>query len=202
MAYSLAKIDIRELKSNQPAGVQSFELILGLIPVLVEGYTQISNNTEPSAGQWSYFTTIKTLKINNSSLQSEQYVNYSLLLSNKNSASYALDPTDTLATKYIWPPYLKKAPTVIESAKNILAGLISYNSLTINIQSGEAVPVRQFFGSNFSIMNQNFKMWRIPEDGVIYPVYTGIGTEVKFSSNQVTYTCSPKIKLLDEDVDF
>ena len=198
MAYSLAKIDIRELKANQPVGVQTFELILGLIPIEVEGYTQIADNTEPAADEWSYFPKIKTLKINNSVLQAEQYLKYSLLVSNKNSASYALDPTNAVATKYIWPPYLKSAPTVTESGKNILEGIITYNSISIDIQTSTETKTANYFGSNFSIMNQDFSLFRITNAGTITKLYTGIGTGVSASSNSIKISTKPKIQLLDE----
>ena len=198
MAYSLAKIDIRELKANQPVGVQTFELILGLIPIEVEGYTQIADSTEPAADEWSYFPKIKTLKINNSVLQAEQYLKYSLLVSNKNSASYALDPTNAVATKYIWPPYLKSAPTVTESGKNILEGIITYNSISIDIQTSTDTKTANYFGSNFSIMNQDFSLFRITNTGTITKLYTGIGTGVSASSTSIKIETKPKIQLLDE----
>lgn len=197
MAYTLAKIDIREIKENQPTGVNTYQLEPGLIPITVEGYSQIADSTEPLIDEWSYFPTEKQLKINNDGVQANQYIDYSLLCSNKNSANYPLDPLG-VGTKYIWPPYLRRSPNVVESGKNILEGLISYNTISVELQSGETENIRKFLGSNYSIVNLDFSLWRITNTGSIFKIYSGIGNELKFGSTSVTYSARPKIKLLDE----
>jgi len=201
LAYTLAKIDIRELKTSVSSGSHTYNLVGGLIPITVGALSQISDSTTPGSNQWSYFPSENELRLNTTGVLSSLYVNYTLLVSNKNGAFYPLNPTGG-GTSYNWPPYMQNSPAVIGSATNILEGLVSYNSLSIILQSGTANNIRNFFGSNFSVMLQGFKLWRISNTGAIASIYTGIGSGVSFKSDSITYQCRPKIKRLDEPATF
>ena len=197
MAYTLAKINIREVKTSVAIGAHTYNLIGGLVPITVGALSQIADSTTPGNDQWSFFPGEKELQINTTGVLSELYVDYALLTSNKNGAIYPLDPAG-VGTSYKWEPYFKKAPQVVESAKNILESIITYNSLSIDLQSGEDNNVRKFLGSRFSVQNQDFKLWRISSTGTISSLYTGIGVGLNAKANSVSYKCNPKIKLLDE----
>jgi len=199
VAYSLARINIREFKSDVSTGEQVYDLLDGLIPIEIDGYTKLADDTTPTAGEFSYFPSTKQLKLNNSVVDADLYVTYSLIIGNKTTTPYyPIDPTQNTGDKYKWVPWMGKAPVVTESAKNILEGIISYNSLTIDIQSGTDRALRKYFGSNFSVMNQEFKLYRAANDGEPVCIYTGIGTGVDFDAVSVKYKCNAKIKELDE----
>ena len=200
MAYTLAKINIREIKRSLAIGLQEFDLIDGLVPLTVEGLIDAGENTEPSSGEFSFFKTEKILKINNA-INEDVYVNYCLLVSNKNDAIYPLDPTQQTGPFYKWVPYLQKAPSVVESAQNILEGLITYNSLSINLQTSTKRPLHKFCGSSFSVKELDFKLWRINGNDIL-PIYTGVGQNFDFRDVSVIYKCNAKIKKLDAPATF
>lgn len=200
MAYTLAKINIREIKRSLAIGLQEFDLIDGLVPLTVENFIDAGENTEPSSGEFSFFKTEKILKINNPTNE-DVYVNYCLLVSNKNDAIFALDPTQQTGSFYKWVPYLQKAPSVVESAQNILEGLITYNSLSINLQTSTKRPLHKFCGSSFSVKDLDFKLWRINGNDIL-PIYTGLGQNFDFRDVSVIYKCNAKIKKLDAPATF
>ena len=200
MAYTLAKINIREIKKDLAIGLQEFNLIDGLVPLTVDGFIDAGENTEPNSGEFSFFKTEKIIKINNATNE-DVYVNYCLLVSNKNDAIFPLDPTQQTGPFYKWVPYLQKAPSVVESAQNILDGLITYNSLSINLQTSTKRPLHKFCGSSFSVKDLDFKLWRINGND-IFPIYTGVGQNFDFRSTSVNYKCNAKIKKLDAPATF
>lgn len=198
MAYTLVKINIRELKEDVAIGVHEYDLPKGMVPVEVEDFFPQPDNTEPGVDQWSYFPRENKLKLNNTSVQ-DIYVKYSLLVSNYENAYFAaLDPTNEVDPKYRWMPYLDKNPQVSETGKNLLEGIISYNSLNISLAAGSQNGIKEFFSSKFSVMNQDFVLWRITNTGSIRKLYTGIGNGVSSFKTKITYEAKPKIKLLDE----
>ena len=96
MAYSLARINIREFKADVSTGEQVYNLLDGLIPIEIDGYTKLADDTTPTAGEFSYFPSTKQLKLNNSVVDADLYVTYSLIIGNKTTTPYyPIDPTQT-----------------------------------------------------------------------------------------------------------
>ena len=209
MAYTLCKINIKELKKDITAGFREFDLVDGQIPIQVykfDGdenpayYTQLPDETDPATNDWSFFYKEKKLKMHIST-DEDIYIVYSLLVSNDNNYRAPLDPKGT-GRRYKWEPYLDREIKVTESNKNILEGIISYNSLSVGLNVSDKDGLRYLFGSNYSVMNLDFRVWVEDNDGSITKIYTGVGSGVSTFETKVTYEAKPKTKLLDEPAYF
>ena len=124
MAYSLARIKIKEQKNIEFGNVETYDVPVGIIPIEVEGYTQIADNTTPGNNQWSYFPQLNQWKIllDNTS---DVYIYYVLLLSNSTKVYHTINPIDNIGDKYPWVPKMQNSPSVVQSAKNMLEGILS-----------------------------------------------------------------------------
>lgn len=178
------------------------DLVGGLIPFEISSlftFTRIADSTEPSSFEFSFFPNEKKLKINSGhGFPLDISITYNLLISNKAGARFSQNPQSVSGETYLWPPRLKQAPKVTESAQNVLEGIITLNNINIEILTDDSENLRVFFGSENSIMNQKFKIWRVTNSGSILKIYEGVGRDLSSKPSGITYSAVPKISQLEK----
>lgn len=151
--------------------------------------TKVSGS--PATGQFSYNETTKLLTVNlNAAISSTNpiIVYYYLFFTTDRVRTIGVDPENPTVNLRDWEPRIKGSPSFNQNITNILNGIMSISSSSINIINNESY-FEQYCTDNDSFYNKKIELWHVLDEITnIKKMFKGFITEI--SVNRTTANIS------------